>query len=317
MFTHILVPLDGSPRAERALPVAATIARATGATIHLLRIIDPAKDAGVYGIVPAPALESLMHNLRVAAESYLTERKQSEVLKGLVVATAVEVGDVADSILLNAETLRAELIVMCSHGRTGLVRWALGSVAEHVSRHSGVPVLLLREAGPTLAGQHPDPEHLLRVLVPLDGSKHAEAAVEPAAALITALAAPQMGALHLAMVLAPIEADPANMPYALVVDGAKGYLQHIAHQVAEQFTHVSATWSIVVELDIANALVRVAENGEDAEGAGVFGGCDLLAMSTRGASGIARWAMGSVTDRVLHATKLPTLIVRSPERPKA
>jgi len=73
------------------------------------------------------------------------------------------------------------------------------------------------------------------------------------------------------------------------------------------------TWSVAVDTDVASALIRVAENGEDAEGAGVFGGCDLIAMATHGYGGIQRWAMGSITERVLSATKLPLLIVRPPD----
>ena len=319
MYTRILIPLDGSARAERALPIAATIARASGASLLLLRVVDLARQVGVYSQVPYPALESVAHSLRAAAEAYVAERARSELLRGLTVETSVATGDASYSVLVHAEAWSADLVVLCSHGRTGLARWALGSVAEHVSRHSRVPVLLLREAGPTLAGRHPDPEHLSRVLVALDGSKHAEAALEPAAELIEAMAAPQTGAIHLAMVLWPFEADPANMPDALVLEGAKTYLERTATHLRDAHSGLSVTWSVAVELDIADALIRVAANGEDAEGAGVFGGCDLIAMATHGAGGIARWVMGSVTDRVLHATTLPILVVRPPDlaNPKA
>ena len=69
-------------------------------------------------------------------------------------------------------------------------------------------------------------------------------------------------------------------------------------------------WSVALDPDRANAIVRVAENGEDAQGVGAFGGCDLIAMATHGRGGLQRWAMGSVTERVLHMTKRPLLIVR-------
>lgn len=317
MFTRILVPLDGSARAERALPVALTIARASAASMLLLRVVDLTHDVGVYGPVPSPALESVVHSLTAAARSYLEERAQPARLQGITTETAVTVASAADIILSTAESGKVDLIVACSHGRTGFVRWALGSVAEHVARHAAIPVLILRESGPTLAGMHPDPEHLLRVLVPLDGSKLAEAALEPATALIMSMASPKTAAIHLALVLAPYEADPANMPDALILDGAKGYLERTARDLRERHNGVSVTWSVAVELDIADALLRVAQNGEDAEGVGVFGGCDLVAMATHGSGGIARWVMGSVTDRVLHATKLPLLIVRPTQTTRA
>lgn len=78
------------------------------------------------------------------------------------------------------------------------------------------------------------------------------------------------------------------------------------------FAHlnVSITWSVVFENDVAHAIIRMAENGEDAECAGVFGGCDLIAMATHGRGGLQHWVLGSITERVLGATKLPILIVR-------
>ncbi len=94
-----------------------------------------------------------------------------------------------------------DLIVMCSHGRTGFKRWTLGSVAQKVARHSPLPVLLLRERSPESIDLQADRTHALRALVALDGSSFAEAALMPAAHLITALASPGQGALHLAQVV--------------------------------------------------------------------------------------------------------------------
>lgn len=85
--------------------------------------------------------------------------------------------------------------------------------------------------------------------------------------------------------------------------------------VAPAVVHLKLTftWSIVVETDAAEALTRLAEDGKDAGGAGVFGGCDVIAMATHGRSGLTRLALGSITERVLHATRLPLLVVRPPE----
>src|SRR5262249_31108685 len=77
--------------------------------------------------------------------------------------------------------------------------------------------------------------------------------------------------------------------------------------------HIPVTWSVVLDTDIASALLRVAEQGEDTEGSGVFGGCDLIAMTTRGRTGLQRWVMGSIVERVLVATKHPLLIVHPSE----
>ena len=103
------------------------------------------------------------------------------------------------------------------------------------------------------------------------------------------------------------------MPEALIVDGAKSYLGRIADRLWQEYTRLTVTWSVGVGLDIAETIIRVAENGEDVEGAGVFGGCDVLAMATHGRTGIARWSMGSVTERVMYATKRPVMIIRPPQ----
>jgi hypothetical protein len=73
---------------------------------------------------------------------------------------------------------------------------------------------------------------------------------------------------------------------------------------------LTITWSVAVDSDVASALIRLAENGEDAEGSRVFGGCDIIVMAMHGYGGFQRWAMGSITERVLHATRLPLLIIR-------
>jgi len=111
------------------------------------------------------------------------------------------------------------------------------------------------------------------------------------------------------------EKDPEEREH--VLHTAKKYLSTTAEHLREGLIAPAVadltllvSWSVAVDTDVAEAIVRVAENGEDAEGAGVFGGCDVIAMATHGRSGIQRWAMGSITERVLHATKVPLLIVR-------
>jgi nucleotide-binding universal stress UspA family protein len=318
MYARILVPLDGSERAERALPVAARIACASGAQVILLRVVRvPVPLTSVfapttYDAAPAASMEASESQ----AKEYLEQIAGSPTLAGLATEIVVPVGAPAAAILDAVGAHAADLIVMCSHGATGLTRWVLGSVAQHVARHAPVPVLVLRESGPIPAGPHPDPEQPLRILVPLDGSQLAQAALGPAADLAVALSAPMPGTLHLALVISPYEAAQDNMPEAFVREGAKEYLAGVVDRLGAStpaYGQLTITWSVGVGLDVATTLVRIAENGEDAEGAGILGGCDLIAMATHGRTGLARWALGSVTERVLHATALPVLIVR-PQR---
>ena len=322
MFTTILVPLDGSTRAEHALPLAARTARASGARILLLRA------------VPVPITSGLMYegeSLRwrlipdetEVARAYLSEVARSSPLAGISVDTVVAVGEAAHVILDASARRGADLVVMTSHGRTGVGRWMLGSVAEHVAHHSPVPILVLRERKGMGAGAgvlslgRTEAEHRLRVLVPLDGSPLAEAALVPACALALALAGSGQASLHLTLVVAPYKTNRTNMPEALVVDGAMGYLERVSQRLRSEHPEgrLAVTRSVAADSDIAHGILAEAESGEqqDGKGARAFGRCDLIAMATHGHSGLARWALGSVTERVLHATKLPILIVRPQE----
>jgi nucleotide-binding universal stress UspA family protein len=322
MFKRILVPLDGSERAERAIPVAARLARATGGSITFLRVVTAAIDAA-WSMLEAPMLMQLALDTEQArAIDYLTRLATMQELAGVEIHTQVLSGVPAQHILAVAHTKQIDLIVLCSHGYTGMTRWTLGSVAEKVARSALIPVLVLREGGPVPARPRPDATRPLRALVALDGSMLAKAALEPAASLIAALAAPAQGALHLVRVVKPVspeseEKDPEEREHFL--HKAKTYLGTTVEHLREGLVAPAVSdltlpisWSVAVDTDVAEAIVRVAENGEDAEGAGVFGGCDVIAMATHGHSGIQRWAMGGITERVLHATKLPLLIVRPP-----
>ena len=131
MFKRILVPLDGSGRAERALPVAARMARASGGSIFLVRVLstEPAS------LPSAPAKPLLIQTVgeadRSLAESYLAGVAGSDLLAGIPVQTHVPVGLISPSILAVAADTRADIIVMCSHGYTGVLRWwMMGSVAD-------------------------------------------------------------------------------------------------------------------------------------------------------------------------------------------
>jgi nucleotide-binding universal stress UspA family protein len=101
------------------------------------------------------------------------------------------------------------------------------------------------------------------------------------------------------------------------LQSARYYLQTMAHRInaGEILPTISrqqilATWSVAVNTDVAEAILRVAEKGEDAEKSGVFGGCDLIALSTHGLTGLPLWSLGSITERVRVGTRLPLLIIR-------
>src|SRR5207237_1367439 len=133
MFKRILVPLDGSGRAERALPIAARLARVSGGSIFLVRVLST--EPASLPTAPKPILiQTVGEADRTLAESYLEGVAGSELLSGIAVQTQVPVGLVPPSILTVAADKHADVIVMCSHGYTGVKRWwMLGSVSAKVA----------------------------------------------------------------------------------------------------------------------------------------------------------------------------------------
>lgn len=321
MFKHILVPLDGSPRAESALPIAARIARASGASIILVQV---ANIPLTYQASPtATYTPELIEGEINCADDYLKALARSEMLAGIKIETSALFGATAQTILSVATSYNIDLIVMTSRGQTGMKRWLLGSVAQKLARYSPIPVLVLHEAGLMLPGSRPDGRPV-RALVTLDGSALAKSALQPAAQMVAALAAPGHGALHLLRVVKPPQLDE-KVSYspeqtailrAEALHKARTYMASIVTHLREGALgklSLAITWSVALDDDVAGAIIHLAEAGEDAEGAGVPERCDLVAMATHGRTGFQRWVLGSVTERVLGATRLPILVVRPPE----
>ncbi|HYK84515.1 MAG TPA: universal stress protein [Ktedonobacteraceae bacterium] len=325
MFKRIMVPLDGSARAERALPIAARIAQASDGVLVLVRVVNVPM-----GYRPSQAQGStLMQEVldsKAEARQYLTGLSESDMLTGISCEVEVLHGAPALAILDTIPKLGADLVVICSHGKTDAKRWAMGSVARKIASHSSIPVLILREDGKVPFGPYPDPTRPLRAyrsLVALDGSQLAQLVLEPTAYLIAALAKPARGTLHMTHVI-PLPSDenalddentkiPALQEKALYQ--AKKYLRNICEDVRDALPpdiKLSINWSVAVDTDVAQALIDVAEKGIIYDGSGIDGGCDLIALTTHGNGGVQDWTIGIVAERVLNTSNLPVLIVRPP-----
>ena len=321
MLKRILVPLDGSARAEQALPVAARLARAIDGTVVLLQVVSTPHEFVSYVMLEPIATQNVINEALDEARNYLKQMAGSNALQGVHTETEVLLGQVAASILTVVDSYNIDLVVLCSHGYTGMIRWTLGSVAEKISQLAPVPVLMLREDGPVPVSPLPQEGGALSVLVPLDGSVRAQAAIVPAAQFIAALSAPAQGALQLTRVLVlPDEAQISQVEREAIMQQAKEYLSSLADQVREELLtspianqKPTVSWFVTSDSDIAAGIIRVAEQGENVEGKGMAGKSQVIAMATHGYSGLQRWLMGSTTQRVLHATRLPLLIVRPPD----
>lgn len=313
MFKHILVPLDGSTRAEAALPIAARIARAMGNSVALLQVVSIPMDYG-YGLEATPLIsETASETEQTEAATYLTHLANSDLFASISTTTDVVFGSPGPQILALAEQREVNLIVLCSHGRTGLTRWVQGSVAQHVIHHSHIPMLVLRDGGAPLPALHVDTSRPLYAVVAVDGSPLAETALLPAAHLVAAFSQHAQGILHLLHVIEPYafgtDTDVLVQSNAEEVEHAQTYLQGVCERLFAQ-THdlnIQVTWSVASAQDVAETIVTTAEQGTESTGGN---GCGLLVMATHGRGGVERWVMGSVTQRVLEATTVPMLVVR-------
>ena len=214
MYRTILVPLDGSSFSERALPVAAALARTTGAKLVLVRAASASVRAGAHS-ADLQGRQIQKEELFVSADAGGAGRPAAQIRaieeaelylegiagrlaeQGVRAEVAVPYAAAAEGILTEIDVQSADLVVMCTHGRSGLGRWIYGSVAEEVLAHSPVPVLLVRPTGAPV-NLSPEPGQS-RLLVPLDGSAFAEAALPHAAALAHALG----GSILLVYAVAP------------------------------------------------------------------------------------------------------------------
>jgi nucleotide-binding universal stress UspA family protein len=278
----ILVPLDGTAQSQRVLPYAEAVALGTGGWLLLM---EAAEGYAFYEQDARLARRTAV----AAAERYLADLERSEHGRGVAAARIVLEGPPAPAILAAAEESDAGLIVMATHARTGLDRLVAGSVAEEVLRRSSVPLLLV----PPGAAAPPPSEGRLRVLVPLDGSRLAEAALEAAAAL----APPARLELLLLRVAAPPDPIFARPPASRTVAGRM--------RAAERLRPLRAAGAVVTSearpgRDPAAAIAAVARERS----------CHLIAMATHGRSGLGRLVFGSVAEQVVRHAPCPALLVR-------
>ena len=287
MFQQIMVPLDGSELAERALPCAERLGVAAGATLHLVHVIElapPLTGPFAPAYLPESVYDDLVAQDTQQATAYLDKMRERVAAGGVPVRTAQRVGYAAATLLDYERDAGIDLVVMCSHGRSGLARFALGSVAERLLHHGAAPVLLVRPFG------DPDPVTLQHAVVPLDGSERAEEALW----VVDQLARDIVHEVTLLRVIGAAQDGPE----------AERYLDAVARRLTQE--HLACR--------------RRVEQGDPAETIIDVAGTDkLVVIATHGRSGLTRWALGSVADRVARGGAAAVLLVRAgaETRPRA
>jgi nucleotide-binding universal stress UspA family protein len=299
MYNKLLVPLDGSMAAEVVLPYARAFAAAANISVDLLEVMD--SEALIYSVA---GQQDRAHNILTTEKQhngdYLNEVAAS-FPNPAAVSCSLRTGKPAEVIIKVTAIHPDTLIAMATHGRSGVGRWLLGSVAEKVLHGADNDILLIR-ATDEIERKEAAPQ-LKRLVIPLDGSELAVKVLPCAVELAKIM---NLEVTLLRVYLMPGVAYPTGRyaPDWELLDKetrerASEYLRGLVIQLRnEGLDRVSFR---VIEGSAADKIIEVArENFES-----------LIVMSTHGASGLGRWVLGSITERVIRHADSPVLVVRA------
>lgn len=298
MFRKLLVPLDRTPFAEQALGPATAIARASGAGLDLVLVHEPRPLAGVPDVA--------WHAEQIDGESeYLTEIAAELAKTGSIEATqAVVPGEIVPAICKRRREVSADLVVMTTHGRTGIRRAWVGSITDGVLRKAGVPVLMCR---PAVKGSRDLPFVPFRkILVLTDGSVTSMAVMKSAISLAKSSGAK----LCLLRIVQPVQLLTVEtaIPFAFPLPAedeistermatrARLELAETARDTSEKYS-IDIDSHVLVAHEVAEAIIDFALRTN----------IDAIAMATHG-RGASRLVLGSVADKIIHSAALPMLL---------
>jgi nucleotide-binding universal stress UspA family protein len=308
VFSTILVPLDGSPFSEHALPPALALATRGSGRLHLVTVATAEPGSGG---APSSSVDAVPETDRMtpAAEEYLSRVEGRIRERGAPVEIthhALPAGNVAASLLREMQDHPADLAVMTTHGRGALQRAWLGSVADALVRQAPIPLLLIRPGDGAVSGDPDplagDPPRFLHVLVPLDGSEAAAEALGHGVALANS----EGGRLTLLRVLPPVVAGGAY-PYVAVPAREDEAATDLARRAREELESVAAdlrgqgTQTEVVLKRVNQPAAAILDFADEEQ-------VDVVAMTTRGRGGVARLVLGSVADKVIRGADVPVLV---------
>jgi len=304
-YQRMLVPLDGSEPAERVLVYAKELAGRLDLEVSLLYVCTKEE----YQVLPMHRsyVERLAEQVKTQTAAVRASVGGPSKGKAVQVNGRVSVGYPAEEILRYADENKIDLILMATHGRSGMKRWVLGSVADKVLRASKLPVLLVRSG---TSGETPyDRWPRRRLVVPLDGSKVAESVLPHVEAL-----ARQKGPDGSEVVLLQVS-EPPELQSDYPASMALTWEEHVKEETARRKRGA--------EQYLATAEKRLKDAGLNARSEALVGkpaqeivdycskdGFSLIVMATHGRSGLSRWAFGSVAEKVLLGTGCPIIVVR-------
>ena len=298
MYDKLLIPLDGSKTAEAVLPYARSLCRKLKFHVTLLTVIDTSELSRSVSAADGLYLDRLVEDETQRSAEYLV--KIGETFVDGAVATRTEKGRAAEVILESAAADKGAVIMMATHGRSGLRRFLLGSVAEKVLHGTDNLLLLVRadETAPT-AGE----AALKSVIVPLDGSELAESILP-----IVEASAKKLG-LEVVLFRAYM------IPYGAYTAGEGFYdpvnLEGFRSGLRQESIDYLERKAAALRRNGVENISCVAREGLSADEIIKFARAtpdNVIAMCSHGYSGVKRWALGSVTETIVRHSGDPVLI---------
>jgi nucleotide-binding universal stress UspA family protein len=299
MFKKILIPLDGSELAERALEPALALAEQAGGQVILLSVPVPLHFSRQLSRISVLHTCQALEKARRELVEYLNSVQKGSSHPGYSLTVLVQDGDPASIILDTAAAENVDLIAMCTHSRSGFSRWVLGSVITKVLRQAPCPVLVIRPSKP-----------ISRILIPLDGSELAEQALEPGIEIAKSLGAqvtlfivqenPRIDIEKIAR-LDKVENGLGKIVAESIYKRGEAYLRRLSR-------HIEKDLGIHTQIAVADGPVaRCIINSTRTRN------FDLIVMATHGRTGLRRWVHGNVTEKVFRGVKCAMLVVHPPK----
>jgi nucleotide-binding universal stress UspA family protein len=285
-----LIPLDGTQLSESAFSLLPLVKQLGIEKIRLVSVWESAWEEAESGR-DSGELDEVTEKGRAYLDAYLAQQVNRVAAEGFEVEAVVRIGRAADELLASSEDV--DLILIATHGRSGISRWWLGSVADRVIKDSACPCLVI---GPNVE-VNLAPHRLERILVPLDGSTTAEQAL-PLAAFIADRTNATLDVAR-CMSLTAVTYDPGMSMYSAELvtsmeESVKAYLQEVSSRLSGR--------KVETTMLIGGPGEMLLEHMKEKQ-------ADLVVCTTHGRRGVARAALGSTTDRLLHGSA-PVLVFR-------
>ena len=326
MYNYILVPLDGSTFSQSALPFAKQLAKGFNVPIVLFHSVDPGQLYSLdetHGSINAydysdefkssiettmtsthtqnlHYLDSIIESEQALADGYLATISKSLAKDGIKVSEMVEIGPPADTILRFVERQPSGLTVMSTHGRGGIARWFLGSVANKVLYGSSSPVLLVRPREDGVGG-----EGFRSIVAPLDGTPLAESVLPTAVYVAKTLGIP----IHLVQSVPTsgeiwVGVEPtyyySTDIEAVLLESGEKYLSSIVDRLQKEGIEARTT------VKMGRPDFNITEHASEVDDS-------LIIMATHSRKGVASWLLGTVAERVVRSSHRPVLLIRASE----